>query len=199
MPGFPRLGSEPESRDGTPGPESDRGRGGYQRARTEPPQSMEDMMAGMMRGRSISQSGGGMPDIGPSPPTGDEGMDQLQALHQMFGGGGGAAAGPPRVPPTRLQKMMPLIHLVAMWGLLAYFVFWKTTAGTAGLGVDSTSASASVLWEKWAELGKKRDPVRGLGNVAAEVFGIEPVVSRVFSAESRGEQKIRMRADFLNV
>lgn len=156
-------------------------------------------MAGMMRGRSISQSGGGMPDIGPSPPTGDEGMDQLQALHQMFGGGGGAAAGPPRVPPTRLQKMMPLIHLVAMWGLLAYFVFWKTTAGTAGLGVDSTSASASVLWEKWAELGKKRDPVRGLGNVAAEVFGIEPVVSRVFSAESRGEQKIRMRADFLNV
>ncbi|KAF8898330.1 hypothetical protein BD779DRAFT_1483383 [Infundibulicybe gibba] len=52
-------------------------------------------------------------------------------------------------PPTRLQKIMPFVHLVSMWALVAYFVFirepgaYKEMGGLAGVG-----------WGRWAELGR---------------------------------------------
>lgn len=62
-------------------------------------------------------------------------------------------------PKTRLQKMIPLIHLLAAWALLAYFVLWKEPEKYESLTHDATSEN---FWGRWAELGWK-SPREGWG------------------------------------
>lgn len=60
-------------------------------------------------------------------------------------------------PKTSLQKALPLLHLVAVWCLLAYFLLWAepksyAQANSAILGDEKWNAAG--LWMRWAELGK---------------------------------------------
>lgn len=55
-------------------------------------------------------------------------------------------------PPTRLQKLMPFVHMVAMWVLLAYFVLYREP-----LAHDAVVGSVDYgegPWRRWAVLGK---------------------------------------------
>lgn len=80
----------------------------------------------------------------------------------------------PRKPPTLAQKLLPLLHLLAAWALLAFFVLlrepaaWATGGGQWGLGweVDRDGWGWGVL-RRWGELG--RTPGRGaLGGAVGE-------------------------------
>ncbi|KAH6917730.1 hypothetical protein BKA70DRAFT_1395396 [Coprinopsis sp. MPI-PUGE-AT-0042] len=93
---------------------------------------------GAQQGRGASPFGGG---AGGSPDggMGDMGLGPLGALMNMSGGMGGMGGPqgpePQAEPPTRLQKFLPLVHLVATWSLLAYFVLFfepRTYAETGG-------------------------------------------------------------------
>ncbi|KAF9554780.1 hypothetical protein CPC08DRAFT_712650 [Agrocybe pediades] len=56
---------------------------------------------------------------------------------------------------TKLQKLMPLLHLVAMWCLLAYFVLWaEPLAYTEGV-TEELGVNAVGMWRRWANLGQK--------------------------------------------
>lgn len=69
-------------------------------------------------------------------------------------------------PKSFLQKFMPLIHLVAMWILLAYFVIWKEPEV-----YDSQTHELFVsekTWKRWAELN---------WTSAGEGWGVQPLVS----------------------
>ncbi len=102
--------------------------------------------------------------------------DPFAALMAMMGqqgppgekDGGGGGPGPidlgmlqqnlfnpptPPVPVRRslLQKIMPVVHLLAGWLLLAYFVIWKEP-----VAYDAKQRAADVVesrWKRWAELG----------------------------------------------
>lgn len=62
------------------------------------------------------------------------------------------------VPPaptkrTLLQKILPIVHLVAGWLLLAYFVIWKEPQA-----YDAKPGAADATegrWRRWAELSWK--------------------------------------------
>ncbi|EAU93278.2 hypothetical protein CC1G_12184 [Coprinopsis cinerea okayama7 len=57
-------------------------------------------------------------------------------------------AAPPQ-PPSKFQRLMPLVHLLAMWCLLAYFIFYfepKAYVEQAGF-VDGANQ-----WSRWANL-----------------------------------------------
>ncbi|KAG6820135.1 hypothetical protein H0H93_005010 [Arthromyces matolae] len=66
-------------------------------------------------------------------------------------------------PPTRIQKLMPFVHLLSTWALLAYFVLYlEPKTYLAGLGnfVD-LGGQQSGIWKRWAELGR----ASGIDNV----------------------------------
>ncbi|KAL1952391.1 hypothetical protein VTO73DRAFT_1540 [Trametes versicolor] len=123
---------------------------------------------------SSSSSATAAPALGPDAPLGDDPMATLMAALQQGGAGEGAPPGfqfpgagtgmmgmaPPPKPKTLLQKLMPLIHVLSAWFLLAYFVSWKEPeayeAKTHG------SELASSRWRRWAELGWK-SPDDGFG------------------------------------
>ena len=82
-------------------------------------------------------------------------------------GSDGGAGGPPGMMPqnlfaqaplatpksrTLLEKLLPLVHLIAGWALLAYFVIWKEPQ--AYDDQPHTDATDS-RWRRWAELGWK--------------------------------------------
>lgn len=66
----------------------------------------------------------------------------------------------PRRPKTMLQKVLPLLHLVAAWALLAYFVFWREPQAFE----SSTYGAVQVEngWTRWADLMQRR-PEQGWG------------------------------------
>ena len=118
-------------------------------------------------------------DSGAEPAGADDPMSALMAALQ--GGGDGAppafpfpgAAGmmppsqaaPPK-PKTLLQKLMPVVHIVCAWALLAYFVLWKEPEAYDAKthGVSTTDGA----WRRWAELNWK-SPEDG--------WGVQTVVS----------------------
>ncbi|KAI0641087.1 hypothetical protein C8Q79DRAFT_991594 [Trametes meyenii] len=108
------------------------------------PEPMGDPMAALM---SALQQGGG----GAGAPPG----------FQFPGAGMGTAAPSTNPKPkTFVQKAMPIIHIVAAWVLLVYFVLWKEPeayeAKTHGAEL------AESRWRRWAELGWK-SPEDGWG------------------------------------
>ncbi|KAL1673249.1 hypothetical protein EV122DRAFT_255293 [Schizophyllum commune] len=123
------------------------------RSPSAPPQ--DNPLAALM-----SMAGGG------APGAGMEGLadNPLLAMMSQMGfdpSAAAAAAGPqlgqqqqtPRKPPTRLQRALPLIHAVAVWALLAYFVFLRPTGAVAddapfgGGGFGGLSDG----WSSWAD------------------------------------------------
>lgn len=101
---------------------------------------MAALMASMMGGGAgPSSAAPGAPDMSAlmasfgQPPSSDRPQqDPLAALMASMGGGGGdgqspfgpAQSAPAIQPPSRLRKLMPFVHLLAVWSLLAYFVGW---------------------------------------------------------------------------
>ncbi|KAI0369861.1 hypothetical protein BV20DRAFT_995869 [Pilatotrama ljubarskyi] len=113
------------------------------------------------------------------PPPGDDPMVALMSALQQQGAGGGMPPGmqfpgaglgmaPLPKPKTLLQKLMPVIHLLAAWMLLAYFVLWKEPEAYEARthGTDM----AGSRWRRWAELSWK-SPEDG--------WGVQPVVRRM--------------------
>ncbi|KAI0358872.1 hypothetical protein OH77DRAFT_1113012 [Trametes cingulata] len=109
----------------------------------------------------------------PLPPP-DDPMAALMSALQPGGGGpippgmqfpaAGMGMAPPPKPKTFLQKVMPIVHVLAAWALLAYFVLWKEPeayeAKTHGTEL------AGSRWRRWAELSWK-SPEDG--------WGVQPV------------------------
>jgi hypothetical protein len=123
-----------------------------------------------MPGHGQSQSA-----LPPMPGAGHDMSDPLAALMAQFSGQGqpdmnttdpfSKAPAQPTKSPTRLQKFMPLLHLISVWVLLAYFVFWKEPhAFATGYG----SVGASSLPGRWGEL---------VSGIRRDGWGVEAVVS----------------------
>jgi hypothetical protein len=92
------------------------------------------------------------PSFGTPPAADDPFATMMAQLNRMNPAQGGAAASkapaPPK-PPTRLQKWMPLLHLVCMWCLLAFFVLWKEPQ----VFVEKTAGAVEVaFWKRWPKL-----------------------------------------------
>ena len=85
---------------------------------------------------------------------GDAGnMPDLSALAAL-GGAGGLGAAPnskPKPPASKYQKFAPLVHLVLLWALLGYFVFWFEPKIYGERIVDAFPVVGS-LWERWRVL-----------------------------------------------
>ncbi|KAG9310382.1 hypothetical protein JVU11DRAFT_9517 [Chiua virens] len=89
------------------------------------------------------------------PPGEDPLANMMAQLAKMSPPQGGGPAGkvpvPPASPkpPTHLQKWMPLLHLVCMWSLLAFFVLWKEPQ----VFVEKTAGAVDVaFWKRWPKL-----------------------------------------------
>ena len=95
------------------------------------------------------------PSFSTPPPADDPFATMMAQLTRMNPAQGGPAAGkapapfaPPK-PPTRLQKWMPLLHLVCVWCLLAFFVLWKEPQ----VFVEKTAGAVEVaFWKRWPKL-----------------------------------------------
>ncbi|KAI0761161.1 hypothetical protein BD413DRAFT_591879 [Trametes elegans] len=117
---------------------------------------------------SSSAAPGASPASAPPLPEGDPMAALMSALQQGGGGappgfqfpGAGLAQSSPPKPKTFVQKLMPIIHVVAAWALLAYFVLWREPeafdAKTHG------AQPAESRWRRWAELSWK-SPEDGWG------------------------------------
>ena len=156
-----------------------------------------------------STGSGGLPlsspigDSGPFDPNSPPMDNPFAALMGMAGAGGpggpGAGMFPPGMsmppgmgmgvdttppkPKSRLQKALPILHLVVMWVMLAYFVFWAEPRAYAESVPLHGSGSTGVvgMWDRWALLGKKSELVKnGLG-----VFEVHIVVSLHSTTDNR--------------
>jgi len=79
------------------------------------------------------------------------------------GAAGKAPAGvSPAAAPTRLQKLMPFVHLISMWCLLAYFVLYREPQAYVESGGSVEAAGGPGLWRRWAELGRPSAVVDGV-------------------------------------
>ncbi|KAG6829898.1 hypothetical protein H0H92_003031 [Tricholoma furcatifolium] len=56
-------------------------------------------------------------------------------------------------PPTRFQRLMPFVHLITVWSLLAYFVLYTEPRAHAD-SLGRASDDGMALWKRWAELGR---------------------------------------------
>jgi len=96
-------------------------------------------------------------------------MAQLAQMNPQGGAAGKAPALPaaPK-PPTRVQKWMPLFHLMCMWCLLAFFVLWKEPQ----VFVEKTAGAVEVaLWKRWPRLMTQA--------TLGDAWGVQAVVSGV--------------------
>ena len=108
-----------------------------------------------------------------APPPDDPMAALMSALQQggagappafQFPGAGAAATQTAPKPKTLLQKLMPIIHVVCAWMLLAYFVFWKEPETYEESTHGSTAGSR---WRRWADLAYK---------APEDSFGVQTVV-----------------------
>jgi GET complex subunit GET2 len=126
----------------------------------------------LISGAPIPASSTGLPQF-LHPPTGAEslgsGDDPLSALMSQFSqfdnskgainASGKAPAAAPQQLRTRIQKLMPLVHLVAVWCLLGYFVLWREPKAFE----DQTHGAVLTdrLWTRWAELSWRNTAKEG--------------------------------------
>ncbi|KII94450.1 hypothetical protein PLICRDRAFT_50417 [Plicaturopsis crispa FD-325 SS-3] len=127
-------------------------------------QLLQALMGGSAPPPFPGQASGPPPFDGTSPPSMD---DPLQALMSQLGNfqGGPAQAGkapislaPPK-PRTRLQKLMPLIHLASFWSLLVFFAFWKEPEV---FSVTHGDLGAEGRWARWGELSWTKPNAAGV-------------------------------------
>ena len=133
--------------------------------------------------------------VDPSAPPIDNPFAALLGLPGAGGSGIGAfppgmkfpAMQPPPIqeqkPKTILQKVLPLLHLAAVWCLLAYFVlsaepkaYAQANAHVLGVGEDGPLKwDPAFLWKRWMELGKRQTLRNSL-----ESFRVQVVVWILF-------------------
>ncbi|KAI0762475.1 hypothetical protein C8Q74DRAFT_1371505 [Fomes fomentarius] len=131
---LPGVGAEqPRPRATSTSPSSTAAASTTAASSTAAPSTADDPMAALMS--ALQQGGAG------APPG-----------HQFPGAGFGPAQSAPPKPKTLLQKLMPIVHIISAWTLLAYFILWKEPevheASTHG-------ASSEGVWRRWAELSWK--------------------------------------------
>ncbi|PIL30776.1 hypothetical protein GSI_06944 [Ganoderma sinense ZZ0214-1] len=103
------------------------------------PPPTEDPMAALMA--AFQQGGAGTPPAFPFPGTGKAPSE----------------VAPPK-PKTLLQKLLPIIHIISAWALLAYFAIWREPEAYN----TKTHGSQESHWRRWAELSWK-SPEDGWG------------------------------------
>ncbi|KAF9482389.1 hypothetical protein BDN70DRAFT_991181 [Pholiota conissans] len=102
------------------------------------------LMGAQGLGGAAGSGGAGMfPPFGPG--MGMEGM----------GAGFPGAMAPPPKEKTKLQKVLPLLHLVAMWCLLAYFVLWGEPSVHREITGEDVAWNATGIWKRWSALGQR--------------------------------------------
>lgn len=141
-------------------------------------QRQQQFLQALMASGPLSRSPESLPgltptDVDPTLPPMDNPFAAM--LFSKDGGGFspgvmGKAPADAAVPPapTRLQKLMPFIHVVTTWCLLAYFVLYMEPHIQRDVGVNF---EGSGLWRRWAELGRTRI----VGDVA-QVLKVQVVV-----------------------
>ena len=139
--------------------------GAPSRAGTQPTPAQEEQMRAF-REALAAAAGGSFPSS--SQP--DVGEDPLAALMASMGQPGGMPSMPQQKvaaskPKTRLQKLLPFIHLIAAWILLMYFVLRREPEAFES---RTHHAPSENLWRRWAELAWE-SPGDG--------WGVQPVVS----------------------
>src|SRR5258707_1784294 len=101
--------------------------------------------------------------------------DPLIALMSSLGvdpgiGRGAGAVSQSKVeakPKTVIQKLLPILHVIAVWALVAFFIFWQEPE--AFRARNSAVVSTGDIWNRWARL---------VGGPAGQSsWGIEIVVS----------------------
>lgn len=118
----------------------------------------------------------GMPALGsnaPAPGGGEDPMAAMMSALSQFSGQPGTntemLSGQTMQairPRTMLQKLMPLIHLVATWALLGYFVLFKEPQAYE---LRTHTAENYNAWQRWADLGWRN---------AKDGFGVQAMVSK---------------------
>jgi len=68
-----------------------------------------------------------------------------------MGNGSGKALAQDVAPPTKLQRLMPFVHLGMMWCLLAYFIVWEEPR----VYKERQLGEEFGIWRRWAELHMK--------------------------------------------
>jgi len=132
------------------------------------PQEQQKQFLDSLMGGGPMQSQGQIPpfmnrnidDGGDSLPPGSELASILSSFSQFPSAAPDSAtkpgltnpSGKSSAAPTRLQKMMPLIHLVCVWSLLAYFVLWKEPQ----LLGEKNGVADEDRWLPWAELAWRK-------------------------------------------
>ena len=70
-------------------------------------------------------------------------------------------------PKTLIQKLLPILHVIAVWALVAFFIFWREPE--AFRARNSAVVSTGDIWNRWARLAS--------GPAEQSTWGIEIVVS----------------------
>jgi len=111
---------------------------------TDPMFNDEDPMAAIMN--AITQLTGQAPGAMPgAPPSAQQNIAEK-----------------PR-PKTTLQKLLPVLHLLATWILLAFFVASKEPQAYAE---KPHAISGTAIWQRWAELNWRKE---------SSVLGVQPM------------------------
>jgi GET complex subunit GET2 len=92
----------------------------------------------------------GTPGAGPEDP--------LLAFMSSLGVGEGAFQGARGVSQSQMvekrktfvQKILSLLHLIAMWALVAFFIFWREPESFRAR--HSAVVSSGDVWNRWAQL-----------------------------------------------
>lgn len=70
-------------------------------------------------------------------------------------------------PKTVIQKLLPILHVIAVWALVAFFIFWREPE--AFRARNSAVVSTGDIWNRWARLASSP--------AEQSSWGIEIVVS----------------------
>lgn len=131
------------------------------------PEMPHDPLAMLMAQMAGPQSAAGGSPFGPTTHA-SAGIPSFPGMN--FPGPPIQPSGPPK-PKSLVQKLMPLVHLLASFALLLYFIFWAEAgafAERAGASVlTGSDGKAESQWRRWAELGWRGAENGGWGVQAA--------------------------------
>lgn len=96
---------------------------------------------------------------------------QRQGQGMSTGNGAGKGMATDVAPPTKLQRLMPLVHLSMMWCMLAYFVMWDEPK----VYKERQFGEEFGVWRRWTEL-RTKGPI----GTASHMLQIQVVVGTSF-------------------
>jgi GET complex subunit GET2 len=106
----------------------------------------------------------GTPGAGPEDPLLAFLQPSLEGVLQ--GARGVSSSQMEEKPKTFVHKILPLLHLIAMWALVAFFIFWREPESFRAR--HSAVVSSGGVWNRWAQLA---------GGPADLSWSVEPEVS----------------------